>query len=71
MITGLVVLQRTGQPCRDCGADRASGDGAYGRCGACYQAWRRAGRPADPPRSLKASDSGYGPYGVVRLDVAS
>jgi hypothetical protein len=46
-------------------------EGAGGLCDMCYTADRRAKPATAPRRSLKASDSGYGPLGVVPLDVAS
>lgn len=66
--------------CGDCGREcprHGQGRGyriTRGRCESCHarhvrQLAEAARRPA--PRALKASDSGYGPYGVARMDVAS
>jgi hypothetical protein len=66
--------------CIDCGRTcppHGQGRGyrvSKGRCECCASRHRRqqaadAARPAARP--LKASDSGYGPYGVARMDVAS
>jgi hypothetical protein len=59
--------------CGDCGGPPGR-DAAKGRCGRCYQAWRRAGRPETlpPPRVLRSGWYGYSPArGTARLELAS
>ena len=66
--------------CRHEMRPRKTGRGGWQRsgekCATCARRQRRAEarnpRPVAPaPRTLKASDSGYGAFGVARLDVAS
>lgn len=42
-------VRRTPEPCTNCGTTPEHGQRRHGYCGACYQRWNRAGRPATVP----------------------